>query len=306
LEWDRSEFEEREMSGKSGGEPKPNVIEVTAETFEREVMARSRTVPVVIDFWAPWCGPCRVLGPLLEKLAAEYAGRFVLAKVNTEEAPELAGDFGVRSIPAVYAIREGRAIDGFVGVQPEKAIRAWLEGIMPTPADDLVKRGLELETRDPKAAEAAYRTALELKPGLAAAQQGLARLALARGALEEVADWVKTWEREGFLEPEAERIKAELTLRQMASTAPDVASARAALAAQPNDPQLRLALADALAAHGQHAEALEIALDLVETAKNPVRDAARKTMVAIFQLLPPDSELLAEYQRRLSLALSEF
>ncbi len=106
------------------------VIEVTLENFERDVIEQSRTVPVVVDFWAPWCGPCLRLGPLLEKLAGEYDGKFVLAKVNTEAEPELASQFGVRSIPAVFGVRDGKAVDGFVGLQPEAAIRTWLDRLL--------------------------------------------------------------------------------------------------------------------------------------------------------------------------------
>ena len=100
------------------------------ENFERDVIERSRSVPVVMDFWAPWCGPCVRLGPLLEKLAKEYDGKFVLAKVDTEREPGLAAQFGVRSIPAVFGVRDGKAVDGFVGLQPEAAIRAWLDRLL--------------------------------------------------------------------------------------------------------------------------------------------------------------------------------
>src|SRR5271165_2536188 len=111
------------------------IVEVTAENFEREVVERSLTVPVVLDFWAEWCGPCKMLGPVLERLAQEYAGRFVLAKIDTERSPELALQFGVQSIPMVYGVRGGRVVDGFIGVQPETAIRAWLDRLMPAPAE---------------------------------------------------------------------------------------------------------------------------------------------------------------------------
>ncbi len=289
--------------GKTGASP--FVIAPTTATFEHEVLERSREVPVVVDFWAEWCGPCKMLGPLLEKLAEDYAGRFILAKVDTEQSPELAAQFGVRSIPAVYAIRDGQPVDGFVGVHPEQSIRGWLDQLIPSRAMLVAEEAAGLELEDPKLAEAKYREALLLDPDLESAQRGSARLALARGATEEAAAWVAEWERKGFLEPEAERIKAELTLQRMASTAPDVAAARQAAAQKPGDPALALALAEALAASGQHAEALEIALGLVESQKNPIRDQARKTMIAVFQLLPPESELLADSQRRLSFALAD-
>ena len=133
------------------------------------MIERSRSVPVVIDFWAPWCGPCLRLGPLLEKLAQEYDGKFVLAKIDTEREPQLAAQFGVRSIPAVYGIRDGKAVDGFLGLQSEAMIRAWLERLLPTPAEQIVSHARELEATDPKAAEARYNSALSFDPDMPAA-----------------------------------------------------------------------------------------------------------------------------------------
>jgi putative thioredoxin len=281
------------------------VIEVTTETFKQEVIERSGEVPVVVDFWAAWCGPCRQLGPILEKLAQDYNGRFVLAKVDTERDPELAGQFGVRSIPAVFGFRDGKAIDAFVGVQPESVIRTWLDRLMPAPAEVIAANASRLERTDPKAAESQYKTALMLDSDLPAAQIGLARIALNQGRLDEAQSRIADLERRGYLEPEAERVKAELILQSQANQAGSVESVRAALASSPNDKNLKFELAEALAAGGKYEEALELCLDLVERDRKKIGEQARRTMIAIFQLLPPDSKLVAEYQRQLSVALAD-
>jgi putative thioredoxin len=284
------------------------VIEATSENFQREVVQRSLEVPVVLDFWAEWCAPCRMLGPVLERLAAEYGGRFVLAKIDTEHEPGLASGFGVRSIPAVFAVRDGRAVDGFVGVQPEAAIRDWIDRLMPTPAERVVAEARRLEANDPRAAEAKYDLALSLDPDLLEAQIGVARTALANGRLEDAQARILDMERKsGYLEPEAERLKAEITLRLQGKEAGgSVEAARAALAQKPDDPELKFQLAEALAAAGQYGDALALCLDLVERhRKTPVGEQARQTMIAIFQLLPPESELVTEYQRQLSMVLMD-
>src|SRR6185436_2448525 len=113
----------------------PNVLEVTAATFEQDVLEASRAVPVVVDFWAPWCGPCRALGPILEKLATEYSGRFRLAKVNSDENPELSSRFNVRSIPDVRVFRDGQQVDQFTGALPERQLRAFIDNVIPSPAE---------------------------------------------------------------------------------------------------------------------------------------------------------------------------
>jgi putative thioredoxin len=258
---------------------------------------------VVVDFWAPWCGPCKLLSPVLENLAREYGGKFVLAKVDIDQSPDAANWFGVRSIPAVFGVRNGAVVNAFVGVQPESAIRLWIDRIMPTEAESLVATARRLESSDTKAALEHYTRALELQSDLPEAQIGLASIALAQGQIEEAAARLAALERRGFLEPEAERLKAELTLYAQAKGAGGVEPARAALAAKPEDLKLKLDLAEALAAARQYADALALCLELVERDRKGIGEQARQTMLAIFQLLPTGDELAIEYQRQLSLVL---
>jgi putative thioredoxin len=281
----------------------PYVIEVTEATFDKEVVARSSAVPVVVDFWAPWCQPCRILGPRLEKLAEEYGGRFVLAKADTEQVPKVAAEFGIRSIPAVFGMRDGQIVDSFVGALPEPAIRQWIERLLPSPAESLAAEAKQLATTDPQAGEAKYREALALAPNDPAIQTGLARLLLDRGQTEESRAIVEGLERRGFLEPAAERLKAEIGLRMQADEGGGVERCRAEAAAHPGDLGRQLKLAEALAAAGQFPEALERCLALVEADRKGVGEEARQTMLRVFQLLPADSDLTDEYRRKLSLAL---
>jgi putative thioredoxin len=248
-----------------------------------------------------------MLSPVLEKLAREHDGKFLLAKVNTEREPDLSARFGIRSIPAVYGIRNGQVLDGFLGVQPESTIRNWLERILPTPAETLSAQGAQLETADPRAAEAKYNEALNLEPDQPAALLGLARIAFDDGRLDDALAPLFTLERRGFLEPEAEKLKAELTLRLQAQQTGGISleAARVAAAANPDDPGLKFQLAETLAAAGQYSDALALCLELVARDKKGVGEQARRTMVNIFQLLPPDSVLVTEYQRQLSFVLMD-
>ena len=193
--------------------------------------------------------------------------------------------------------------DAFMGVQPESVIRSWINRLLPTEAESLARAARRLESSDPRAAEAKYGQALVLQSELPQAQIGLARIALAEGQIEDAAARLAALERRGFLEPEAERLKAALVLQTQVEGAGSVDSARALLAAHPNDLKLKFALAEALAAAGQYAEALALCLDLVERDRKGVGEPARQVMLAIFRLLPPGDELATEYQRQLSLVL---
>jgi putative thioredoxin len=280
-----------------------HVIEPTTETFPREVVERSKEVPVVVDFWAEWCQPCRMLGPVLEKLASEFQGKFVLAKVNVDQNQQLAASFQVESIPAVYAVRDGAIADMFVGVQPEPVLRQWIERLLPTPAERLVSEARQLEGTDPKQAEAKYREAAALEPREPTAKIGLARVLLAQGRADESKQVIEELAARGFLEPEAEKVQAELDLRLKAREAGGVDQIRAAVAANPNDRNLQLKLGEALAAAGVYEEALQTLLTLVQQDRKATGESARKIMVDVFQILPADSELTSVYRRKLSQAL---
>ena len=194
-------------------------------------------------------------------------------------------------------------VDSFVGLLPEAAIRSWIEGLLPTPAEEKAAAARRSESDDPAAAERLYREANALDPQSATALIGLGRVLLAQDRLDELNGLIAKLEARGFLEPEAERLKAERNLRAGARDAGDLATRRAEAAAHPGDPDARFRLAEALAAAGEYAEALELALALVEEGPRHLVESARTLMVSIFQLLPEDSELVSEYRRRLSAAL---
>src|SRR5215470_3447131 len=153
------------------------IIDAGDKDFETAVINRSKQTPVVVDFWAPWCGPCRTLGPLLDRLAEEHRGAFLVAKINVDESPNLAAEFGIRSIPAIKAIAGGEIVDEFVGALPEPALRQFVRRILPSEADRLAEEGEAAEAKgDAAAAEGLYRKALESDPNQPRARLGTGRL----------------------------------------------------------------------------------------------------------------------------------
>ncbi len=281
----------------------PHIIDVTTDTFEQDVIDRSADVPVVVDFWAAWCGPCKQLAPLLEGLAEEYDGKFLLAKVDIEAEQQLAAAFQVQSIPHVIALRDKQLVDQFMGLLPEAQLREWLGRILPSPADELVKAAEALETIDPAAAEAKLREALTLSPELPFAKIALARVLHAQGESEEAGQLIAELVKRGFLEPEAERLKAQLEIESVAQASGGIEEAQKAVDANPDDLSLRIPLADALAADGQHQAALEICLQVIHLDKTGAGVQAKETMLNILNLLDAESDIASVYRRKLATAL---
>ena len=273
------------------------VVEVTMDNFQEVVVDGSRARPVVVDFWAEWCGPCRRLAPILESLAAEMGGRFLLAKVNTDENPDLAQAFQVSGIPAVFAVRDGKVADHFTGMLPEEEVRKFIDGLgapseptEPTALD----RAVELELRDPKAAAEAYRGMLAEAPSDPAARVGLARVLLAAPGNESEAGRLLTGVEFGDFAEESKRLNTIVELRATPHSDADLAAAKSATGAEG-----KLALAKVLAARGDHTAALDALIAAAEEDQQLGRGAVRELMLKVFDVIGPRSDQAGEYRRKL-------
>jgi putative thioredoxin len=274
------------------------VFDVDERSFQSAVIARSRTLPVIVDFWAEWCGPCRMLGPVLERLAEEHAGAFELAKLNTDENPRISQAFQIQGIPAVKAFKDGRVIDEFVGALPEPRVRDWLQRILPNEADALAARGDELAAAGHQnAAEDAYREALSHTSGHAAATIGLARVLAGRGEMGE-AEALRLLSALPA-DPRANQLRAEIGLRKAGSGA-DLTELERRVAENPRDPAAQYELGAALAAQGRYEPALEHLIESVRRDRSWNEDAARKAMLDLFSVLGEESPLTQSYRKQLS------
>lgn len=278
-----------------------HVIDVTASTFEAEVLETSKRIPVIVDFWAPWCAPCRALGPVLEKLANEYGGRFRLAKVNSDENLEISQLFGVRSIPDVRAFRDGEQVDQFMGALPESQIRAFIERVVPSPSELHRLRAAALRTAgDRAAAVAALREALTLDDGNGLARMDLAEILLDLGEPDEAGRQLDQVRFDVDWESRIESLRQAIAFARSGGNEQELT---ARVAGNPDDLDARLALAAALAARKSWGDALEQLLEVVRRNKNYRDGEARKQMVAIFTLAGDQPDVVSDYRRKLARAL---
>lgn len=279
-------------------------FDVGRDNFHKVVIEGSKKVPMVVDFWAEWCGPCRMLKPILEKLAEEYQGKFILAKVNADQNPDLAARYGVRGIPSVKAIIDGQVVDEFSGAIPESAVREFLERIIPSPAEELRRQAADRRAaKDLNGALALLTEASKLDAANEEVRLDAAEILLELGRTEEAGELLNRLSPLARTQSRAQQLIAKLTFRRAAEAGYDEQSLRAKIAADPNDMASRLELANWLVAAGRHAEGMDELLEMIRRDRYWNDEAARKTMLSVFNLLGA-SPLVSEYRRKLASALN--
>ena len=280
-------------------------LDVSLADFEQQVVAASDKVPVVIDFWAPWCAPCKSLKPILEKLAAEYGGKFLLAKVNSDENQELSAKYGVRGIPAVKAMVKGRIVDEFTGALPENEVRAWLEKIIPSPAEELRRAAQQkVDAGDLAGALKLLSEAARLEPGNEWVRVDAAEILLAVGEVAEARRLLDSVKSPDILKDDRVlQLLAKLKFAEANSGGASEASLAEAVAANAGDLEARLKLANFLIAANRHAEGMDQLIEIVRRNRGFKDEIARKTLLDVFNLLGGQNELVAEYRRKLASAL---
>jgi len=267
-----------------------SVKEVTTASFRADVLTASTRRPVLVDFWAPWCGPCKQLAPALEKAVADSGGKVTLVKMNIDEHPQIAGQLGIQSIPAVIAFDKGQAVDGFVGALPESQIRGFIERLVGpleggsaallTEADEAAAKG------DAAGAAALYAEILAEDPGDAKALGGLAKLQVAAGQLKEARAMLETAPPAPAgkeQEPAVAAAWAALRLAEQATKVGELAPLEQAVAANPDDHKARFDLAVALSAKGDRTGAADQLLEIIRRDRKWNDEAARKQLLQLFE-----------------------
>ena len=273
---------------------------VTEADFNEKVVAASEQAPVLVDFWAAWCGPCLALTPVLERVVESYQGQVRLAKVNTDENPNLSYRYFIQSIPAVKAFIGGEVVNEFVGALPERAIRDFIDGLVPSEAERLTVAARALEPQDPAGALRGYDQALAHDGRHPAALIGRVRMLAALDRIEDARARLAELPPAAQLEPDFPRLQAQLELAAARASGPATAELRARAAAVPDDLEAQWALAQRLAAEGGYAEALALFLAIVRRDRRFRDDGARKAMLQIFEVIGARAPLAEQFRAQLA------
>ncbi len=281
-------------------------------TFAADVLDASMEVPVIVDFWAPWCGPCKQLTPLLEKAVTDAKGKVRMVKVNIDENPEIAQQLRIQSIPTVYAFRNGQPVDGFMGAIPESQLKQFVQGLIAGagqgPAEPegpdidgaLNLAAQALAAHDLAAAAHIFGEILQTEPGHPKAVAGLARCYLESGDLERAKKTLGLVRPDGQADEAIRAVEAELALKERAANAGDVGPLKARIAANPGDLEARFQLATVLDAKGERDEAINELLEIVKRDRKWNEEAAKKQLLTLFEAMGPMDARTIQARRRLS------
>ena len=287
------------------GQAEQLVTESSAQTFHEDVIVASMEVPVVVDFWAPWCGPCKQLGPALEKAVKAAQGKVRLVKVNIDDNPALAQQLRIQSIPAVFAFANGQPVDGFVGALPESQVKEFIERlggpVGPSPVDQALEQAkAQFEAGDLGAAANIYGQVVKQDSGNPVALAGLARCYLGRGDLEHASQTLAMVPPEHAGHAEVTGAQAALSLAEDAGEAGDIEGLSDLVTREPTNNQARYDLANSLFQTGRQEDAIEMLLELVRRDREWNDQAGRKQLIKLFEVLGPTHELTLSGRRRLS------
>jgi putative thioredoxin len=284
----------------------PSIKETSTAAFMTDVVEASMQVPVIVDFWAEWCGPCRTLGPMLERAVAATKGAVRMVKLNIEDHPEIPGQMRIQSIPAVYAFKDGRPIDGFVGAVPEAQVKAFVQRLAgkagPSAIDEAIEMAKQtLADGDVASAESIYRQILQREPEHVGALTGLARLALGANDIEDAKAILATIPASEAKHADVVSLASAIELaEQAAKSSGATREFEARLAKDPNDHEARLELANAQFAAGERAVAVDHLLHIIQVNRDWNEQAARKQLLKLFEAMGFGDPLTVEARKRLS------
>ncbi|QLP97068.1 MAG: thioredoxin [Rhodoblastus sp.] len=298
---------ERPLGERAGAQPADAIKDVTSASFRQDVLAESQRQPVLVDFWAPWCGPCKQLAPALEKVAREAAGKIKLVKMNIDEHPDVAGQMGIQSIPAVIAFQKGQPIDGFMGALPESRIRQFVERLVGPIGDATAEILAEAEklaaAGDAAGAADLYAGLLQKDPADQKALGGLAKLYVDMGELEQAREILAALAPDAKEQAPVAAARAALELAEQAASLGDLAPLMAKVEADPQDHQARFDLAVALNAANKRDEAADQLLAVIRKERAWNDEAARKQLLQFFEAWGPMDAATVAARRKLSAAL---